>query len=129
VVGANVWRISSKGLARIAINKTAIGMTTAAIPNRTGAWGTKAGGYRRAMRMAAENLVAASSNNHVAAVDIAKLYAHADDRDPTLEWLEKSADVPETGLVYVMANPLYKGLRGDPRFEAIRTRMNLKHGG
>jgi TolB-like protein/Tfp pilus assembly protein PilF len=85
----------------------------------------EAGGYRNAMRAGAESLVSASSNSFVAAVDIAKLYAHAGDRDRTLEWLERSADVPETALVYVMADPVYEGLRGDPRFEAIRARMNL----
>jgi serine/threonine-protein kinase len=85
----------------------------------------EAAGYRSAMRAAAESLVEASSSTHVAAVDIAKLYAHAGDRIRTLEWLEKSAGVPETALVYVMADPVYEGLRGDPRFEAIRARMNL----
>jgi tetratricopeptide (TPR) repeat protein len=87
--------------------------------------GFEAGGYRTAMRAAADALVEASSDRYVAAINIAKLYAHAGDRDRTLEWLEKSAEVPETALVYVMADPVYEGLRGDPRFEAIRARMNL----
>jgi serine/threonine protein kinase len=87
--------------------------------------GYEKGGYRSAMRAGAESLVEASSKTFVAAVDIAKLYAQAGDRGRTLEWLEKSADVPETALVYVMADPVYEGLRGDPRFEAIRVRMNL----
>ncbi len=88
----------------------------------------EATGYRGAMRAAAETLVEASSTSFVSAVDIAKLFAHAGDRDRTLDWLEKSADVPETALVYVMADPVYKGLGGDPRYEAIRARMYLSRG-
>jgi TolB-like protein/Tfp pilus assembly protein PilF len=87
--------------------------------------GYEADGYRGAMRTAAESLIEASSNTYVAAVRIATLYAHAGDRGLSLEWLEKAAKVPETKLVYVMADPVYESLRGDPRFEAIRVRMNL----
>jgi TolB-like protein len=91
--------------------------------------GYGAGGYPGAMTAVAEVLEERSVETWVAAVDIAKLYAHAGQRNRTLDWLERSAEVPETGLVYVMADPVYKGLRGDPRFEAIRTRMNLRPSG
>jgi serine/threonine protein kinase/tetratricopeptide (TPR) repeat protein len=87
--------------------------------------GFEAGGYWGAMRAIAENLEDISANTYVAAVKIAKLHAHAGQRDRALDWLERAVDVPETGLVYVMADPVYEGLRGDPRFEAIRERMGL----
>ena len=87
--------------------------------------GYQTGGYRKAMIGAAESLVEVSATTFVSAVDIAKLFTQAGASDRALEWLERSADVPETGLVYVMADPVYEGLRGDPRFEAIRSRMNL----
>jgi TolB-like protein len=91
--------------------------------------GYESGGYSGAMSAAAESLEGISADTWVGAVDIAKLHAHAGQKDRALDWLEKSADVPETGLVYVMADPVFKGVRGDPRFEAIRARMNLRTGG
>jgi tetratricopeptide (TPR) repeat protein len=89
----------------------------------------EADGYQGAMPAVAKALEEASANTYVAGVDIARIHAHAGQRDRALEWLEKAAEVPETSLVYVMAQPIYESLHGDPRFEAIRARMGLSGAG
>ena len=53
-------------------------------------------GYSGAMRLAAEKLAARSVQTYVPAVRVARLYAHAGERDRALEWLEKAYEHRES---------------------------------
>ena len=82
-------------------------------------------GYSETMRLAAETMAARSKQTYVAPVRIAQVYAHAGQRQQTLEWLEKSYEQHDTWLVYVKADPLFEDFRDDPRFQGLMRRINL----
>jgi TolB-like protein len=57
---------------------------------------------------------------------IAQTYAFRRDRDHTFEWLDKSYELRDPDcLVNVRGDPLLNFLRGDPRYKALLTKMNL----
>ena len=75
------------------------------------------------MRLAAETLATRSKRTYVQAMQIAKLYAHAGEKDQALEWLEKAYQERESRLVYLGVNPTWDTLRDDPRFQDLLRRM------
>ncbi len=85
--------------------------------------GFNKGGYRAAMRAAADQLVERSRKSYVLAVQVAGLYAHAGDAERTLDWLEKAHAQRETGLVKLQVDPDWDLVRGKPRFEELLRRM------
>jgi len=87
--------------------------------------GYRQGGYREGMRRAADVLRARAQHSHVAAVRIARLYAHAGDTDQALVWLEKACEAHETPLVHLGVAWDWDQLRPDPRFQDLLHRMNL----
>jgi eukaryotic-like serine/threonine-protein kinase len=82
--------------------------------------GYAAGGYRQAMRLAADER-AARMQARVAAI----FYLRAGERDLAAEWLERAHDQGDQGLPYISVDPIYDGLRDHPRFHALLQRMNL----
>lgn len=59
------------------------------------------GGYARAMHRGAEVLSTRSKRTHVPAIRIARLYAHAGEKDEVLRWLHKAYDKGETPLFHL----------------------------
>jgi TolB-like protein/tetratricopeptide (TPR) repeat protein/predicted Ser/Thr protein kinase len=84
------------------------------------------GGYRAAMRRAAEVMAARASTNPRSAFFAAQFYVRAGDNRPALDWLEKVFDSGEAGLPYISCAPTFDGLRGEPRFQTLLRRMNLE---
>jgi tetratricopeptide (TPR) repeat protein len=82
-------------------------------------------GYRGAMRLAAEKLAARSTLAYVPALRIARLYAHAGEKDRALEWLDKALQQHEVPLVHLSVGWDWDSLRGDPRFQDLLRRMNF----
>jgi serine/threonine-protein kinase len=82
-------------------------------------------GYRGAMALVAETLVAQSRQAYVSPIDIAEYYAYAGNKDQTLDWLEKALEAREPNTPYIHIVPLFAGLRGEPRFRDLLRRMNL----
>ncbi len=82
-------------------------------------------GYPGAMRLAAERLAARSNQTYVPAVRIARLYAHAEEKDSALEWLEKAYEQRETPLVHLSVAWDWDSLRDEPRFQELLRRMNF----
>lgn len=82
-------------------------------------------GYARAMRLAAEKLAERSNLAHVPAIRIARLCAHAGEKDRALEWLEKAYEQRESALVHLSVGWDWNSLRDDPRFQDLMRRMNL----
>ena len=87
--------------------------------------GDAEGGYARAMHLGAEVLAARSRRTHVPAVRIARLYAHAGDKEEVLRWLQKAYDQRETPLTHLGVAWDWDFLRSDPRFRDLLHRVGL----
>ncbi len=87
--------------------------------------GAAAGGYRTAMRMAGEVLEGRSRSQYVSGMRIARLYAHAGERDRALQWLEKAYQRREVNLAHINVGWDWDDLRPDPRFTDLLRRMNF----
>ncbi len=82
-------------------------------------------GYAGAMALAAATLAAHANTTFVQPTKVARLYAHAGQKDLALEWLEKAYEQHDTWMVYVKAEPPFESLRGDPRFKDLMQRIDL----
>jgi len=81
--------------------------------------------YQGAMKLAAETLAARAAQTHVPALRVARLYAHAEDKERALEWLEKAYEAHEGPLCRLRVVWDWDNLRDDPRFQDLLRRMNL----
>jgi TolB-like protein/Tfp pilus assembly protein PilF len=59
------------------------------------------------------------------AVQIAQVYALRKDLDSSFRWLDRAYAQHDPGLVFFQTDPLLINLRGDPRYAAMRRRLNL----
>ena len=53
------------------------------------------------------------------------MYAALGDADKSLEWLDKASTEHAGALIYLNIDPVFDGMRRDPRFQAIVRRVNL----
>jgi len=83
------------------------------------------GGYAGAMRLGAEVLAARSRRTHVPAVRIARLYAHAGDKEEVLRWLQKAYDQRETPLLHLGVAWDWDFLRSDSHFQDLLRTMKV----
>lgn len=83
------------------------------------------GGYPRAMSRAAEKLAAQSERVHIPAIRVARLYAHAGEKDQALQWLEKAYEHRESPLQHLSVAWDWIGLKDDPRYQDLLRRMGL----
>jgi tetratricopeptide (TPR) repeat protein len=83
------------------------------------------GGYARAMLLGAGVLAARFKRSHVPAIRIARLYAHAGDKDEVLRWLHKAYDEGETPLLHLGVAWDWDLLRTDPRFRDLLRSMKF----
>ena len=81
--------------------------------------------YQGAMKLAAETLAARAGQTHVPALRVARLYAHAVDKERALEWLEKAYEGREAPLCRLRVVWDWDNLRDEPRFQDLLRRMNL----
>jgi TolB-like protein/DNA-binding winged helix-turn-helix (wHTH) protein len=87
--------------------------------------GYATGGYTRAMHLGAEVLAARSRRSHVPGVRIARLYAHAGDKDEAIRWLQKAYDAGETPITHLGVAWDWDFLRDDPRFQDLLRSINF----
>ena len=87
--------------------------------------GYSEGGYARAMHLGAEVLAARSRRTHVPAVRIARLYAHAADKEQVLHWLQRACDERETPLSHLGVAWDWDFVRSDPRFQDLLRQVGL----
>jgi tetratricopeptide (TPR) repeat protein len=87
---------------------------------RTGLATAGAQGYWSALRDSELDKSARSSD-----YTLAHAYARLGKRREAMELLEKAFSSREPWLVYLNVNPHFDGLRGDPRFEDLVTRIGL----
>ena len=62
---------------------------------------------------------------HGAAYQIAEVHAWRGDHDRAFEWLERGFVQRDAGMPYLKFDPLFKPLRGDPRWAALMAKMGL----
>jgi serine/threonine-protein kinase len=67
------------------------------------------------------------SGGPVRALPVARVYTGLGDREQAFLWLRKAVDQRDVALVLI-ADPVYDGLRGDPRFHALLERASLTRG-
>ena len=80
------------------------------------------GGYRAAMRLAAEKL----ATRPFPPAMVANFYTFAGENDLALKWLEKGYQERDSGMVYLNADPTWDDLRSEPRFQDLLRRMKFR---
>jgi TolB-like protein/tetratricopeptide (TPR) repeat protein/predicted Ser/Thr protein kinase len=88
--------------------------------------GFKEDGYQGALRRVAEMLVARSATTYVTPWQIGTLYTRAGKNDEALDWLEKAFQAHDPNMPYLSVDPIFDALRGNPRFQALLLKMNLR---
>jgi serine/threonine-protein kinase len=79
-------------------------------------------GDRQAADAALADLIA---NGRGLAYQIAEVYAVRGEKDKAFEWLQRSLDTHDTGMLGLLVDPLLRDLRDDPRYKALVAKMNF----
>jgi TolB-like protein len=108
-------------LAWAAVNTTTGGQDIATALSR----GYAEGGYRGAMRRAADVEAARALTNPAIGTFAAQFYVRAGDTAAALDWLEKTFDTSEAAAPYLSCAPIWDDLRGEPRFHALLRKIHL----
>ncbi len=87
--------------------------------------GYKEGGYRGALRRVAETLAARSQKTFVTPWQVATLYTRAGMNKEALDWLEKALEARDQNMPYICVDPIFDGLRKEPRFQDMLRKMKL----
>ena len=66
-----------------------------------------------------------AKDKHIAAYQIAQVYAWRGEIDKAFEWLQTSYDTHDTGTLSLLIDPLLKGLHSDPRYRALLAKTGL----
>ena len=82
-------------------------------------------GYANAMERAAGTLADSVGHQHVPALRIARLYAHAGATDRALDWLERACAQHEAPLVHLQVAWDWDSLREQPRFQALLRQVHF----
>ncbi len=83
------------------------------------------GGFREAVRRTAETWAARADTIYVPPVGVASLFAAAGEHDRAMDWLERGFEDRNPNMPGVGVQPIFDSLHDDPRFQALRRRMNL----
>ena len=84
------------------------------------------GGFREAVRRTAEMWAARSDTIYVPPLGVAALFAAAGEHDRAIDWLERGVQIRNTNIPGAISiAPIFDSLHDDPRFQALRRRMNL----
>jgi TolB-like protein/DNA-binding winged helix-turn-helix (wHTH) protein/Tfp pilus assembly protein PilF len=95
----------------------------------------KATGWRRFVRQGVEGwstaLKSAKDPREAEAVAsiVAEQWARLGEKEPTLEWLERSCDGRDFFVAFMGVEPLYDPLRSEPRFQKLLKRVGLPAAG
>ena len=83
-------------------------------------------GHRAAADAALAELV--RSYAQTAAAQIAEVYAHRNDLDNAIKWLDRGIVQRDPGLRWLKVDTLYAPVRGDPRYQALLKKAGLPQG-
>jgi len=84
-------------------------------------------GYNGVLQSWLDGMMVISKYGYVSSYDIAQIHARMGERDKTLAWLEKAYGEQDSGLVSVAVDPLFDGVRSDPRFRDLLRRLKLSN--
>ena len=84
-------------------------------------------GHAKESQAALDDIQARYSNE--AAYQIAEVFAWRGEKDKAFEWLERSYRQKDGGLSVLLTDPILKSLHGDPRFTALREKLELPAAG
>jgi serine/threonine protein kinase len=87
--------------------------------------GYEEAGYSGALSSVAELMIERSRTTFVTPWQIATLYTRAGKKDEALEWLEKAYEAHDPNMPSISVDPIFDGLRAEPRFKDLLRRMNL----
>ena len=76
-------------------------------------------------RKTLQALEQAATERYISAAEIAAVYAALRDSDDALKWLNKACDERAGALIYLNADRVWDGMRGDARFQAVAKRVSL----
>lgn len=82
-------------------------------------------GYQLAMHQAAETMAEQAKERYVPPMHVAMLFAHAEETEQAIEWLERAYDVHDPKLISVSVEPDWKKLRPLLRFQNLLQRFDL----
>jgi eukaryotic-like serine/threonine-protein kinase len=81
--------------------------------------------YAGAMRLGAEKLAARAEESYVPAVRIARMYAHAGEKECAMQWLEKAVEQHEPPLCHLRVGWDWAILHDEPRYQNLLRRLNF----
>jgi eukaryotic-like serine/threonine-protein kinase len=67
-----------------------------------------------------------AKRNYVSPYHLAIIYAGLGEKEQALAWLQGACDERSSALVFLKAQPIFDGLRSDPRFMALLMKMGLE---
>ena len=82
-------------------------------------------GRRKEAEGEVERLIAESRHRYVPAYDISTIYAALGQTDETFAWLERAFDERSQLLGWLPWDPVFDGIRSDPRYRGVVRRLNL----
>ena len=82
-------------------------------------------GYHGAMLRMAEMMVERSQKTYVTPWQIATLYTRAGKNSEAIDWFERAYEQQDTNMPAISTDPLFDGLRSEPRFKDLLRLMNL----
>jgi hypothetical protein len=67
-----------------------------------------------------------AQQTYVQPIAVALIHGLLNERDQAFDWLQRAFDDRSTGLVYLKVDPVWDGLRNDPRFAGLQSRVGLR---
>ena len=93
---------------------------------KNGGWdGFKKMGYFEQTVKSLNERQADDKNGYVSAMDFAIAYANLEDKDKTIEYLNKAYDERPLDLLYLKVGTIWDFLRDDPRFKELVRRVGI----
>jgi len=72
-----------------------------------------------------QELQAMAASRYVSPSYMAAIFIRLGEKDRALEWLDRACDDHSYETIFLNVDPLYDGLRGDPRFQALLRKTGL----
>ena len=86
----------------------------------------KSGRTADALKVLASAKERRQQNEQYPSQEIAIIYLGLGDKNNALSWLEKAYDERFASLIYLTVEPIFADLHGEPRFDDLAQRLNLK---
>lgn len=85
-------------------------------------------GNTEAARSLLNELIGEQRWGYVNPYTVAAVWVGLGDRDEAFRWLDIAHEQHVSRLIYLNVEPMFRGLRSDPRFHSLRQRLNLPAG-